>query len=128
MSFIRVMNTDFARQLVSPARAVALVLATAALGACVVQPVGYRPAYAGGAYVTVAPPPPQVEVVGVAPVPGYIWIGGYWGWNGGRHEWVPGRWEAPRPGYRYEPHHWEREGGGWRLHEGHWAEDRDHRR
>jgi hypothetical protein len=126
MNFIRVMNGDFARRLVTPARAVALVLASAALGACVVQPVGYggRPYYGGGAYVTVAPPAPQVEVVSVAPVPGYIWLSGYWGWNGGRHEWVPGRWEAPRPGYRYEPHHWEREGGGWRLHEGRWAEDR----
>ena len=130
MDVIRVVNIDFARRLVVPARAIALVLATAALGACVVAPAGYgaHPYYGGAAYVTVAPPAPRVEVVGVAPAPGYFWISGYWGWIGGRHEWVPGRWEAPRPGYRYEPHHWEREGGGWRLHEGRWAEARDERR
>jgi hypothetical protein len=125
MNFIRVMNADFARRLVTPTRAVALVLATAGLAACVVQPVGYHPYYeGGGAYVTVAPPEPRVEVVGVAPAPGYLWIGGYWGWVGGRHEWVSGRWEAPRPGYRYVPHQWVREGGGWRLHEGRWEEER----
>ena len=37
-------------------------------------------------------------VIGVAPTPGWIWIGGYWNWVGGRHEWVPGRWQAGRPG------------------------------
>jgi len=106
--------------------ALGVVLLAASLGACVVEPVGprYGYGYVPGVYVTVAPPEPRVEVVGVAPVPGYLWIGGYWGWAGGRHDWVPGRWEAPRPGYRYEPHRWEHEGGGWRLHEGRWTEDR----
>ena len=31
--------------------------------------------------VMVAPPPPQAEVIGVAPAPGYVWFGGYWGWD-----------------------------------------------
>ena len=130
MNSIRNMNTGWAQRLMSPARAVALVLGTAALGACVVEPVGYgaHPYYGGVAYVTVAPPAPRVEVVGVAPAPGYFWISGYWGWIGGRHEWVPGRWTAPRPGYRYEPHRWEREGDGWRLHEGRWSEAREEHR
>jgi len=86
------------------------------LSACVVAPEPYPP----GPYVAVAPPPAQVEVVGAAPLPGYFWIGGYWGWVGGRHEWMPGHWEAPRPGYRYVPHAWVQEGGGWRLHPGRW--------
>ena len=64
----RIPNRNLARRLVGPARAVALILATTALGACVVAPA--RPYPYGGAYVTVEPPPPQVEVVGVAPAPG----------------------------------------------------------
>ncbi len=101
------------RQLLA-ASAVALI----SLVGCVVTPA--RPRYATD-LVTVEPPPPQVEVVGVAPAPGYIWIGGYWGWVGGRHEWIRGRWEAPRPGYAWEPHVWVREGVGWRLREGRWV-------
>ena len=97
-----------------------LVLALAcgaALTACVVVPAEpYR-----GGVVSVAPPPPQAEVVGVAPVPGYVWIGGYWNWVGSRHVWIGGRWEAPRHGHYWVPHAWHREGPGWRHHHGYWA-------
>lgn len=104
----------------------ALALASSALlSACVVVPArgGY---YAGGydsgpAVVVDAPPPaPYAEVVPVMPYAGAVWIGGYWGWNGGRHNWVPGYWERPRPGYRYEPYRWEPRGGRWHLHAGGW--------
>jgi hypothetical protein len=88
------------------------------LGGCVVVPA--RPAYYGGEVVAVAPPAPQVEVVGVGPAPGYIWIGGFWNWVGGRHVWVGGHWEASRPGYRWVPHQWHHEGQGWRLEPGRW--------
>lgn len=71
--------------------------------------------------VAVAPPPPQVEVIGTPPQPGFVWIGGYWNWVGGRHVWVGGHWVAPHPGYRWVPHEWVRAGEGWRLREGHWA-------
>ncbi len=104
---------------------VASLAALTALSGCIVAPP--RPYYAAPApvvyaapVVQVAPPPPQVEVVGVPPVAGYIWIGGYWNWVGGRHVWVGGRWEAPRPGYRWVPHRWERVGNGYQLREGHW--------
>jgi hypothetical protein len=102
-------------------RMVALALAFApaiAMVGCVVVPA--RPYY-GGEVVEVAPPAPQVEYVGPPPVVGYLWLGGYWAWRGGRHEWVPGHWEAPRAGYHWVPHGWAREGNGWRFHEGHWA-------
>ena len=89
----------------------------AALAGCVVAPA--RPVYADET-VMVAPPPPQGEVIGVAPYPGQVWIGGYWGWNGGRHVWMPGRWEAPRAGYGYVPHSWMRDGRGWRQQPGYW--------
>jgi hypothetical protein len=103
-----------------PAR-IALALAVAAstlLSACIVVPAG-RPAYAGEV-VMAAPPPPQAEVVGVAPAVGYVWIGGFWNWVGGRHVWIGGHWEAPRPGHVWVPHQWMRYGNGWRMAPGHW--------
>ncbi|MDD5730799.1 MAG: hypothetical protein PHN57_06700 [Candidatus Omnitrophica bacterium] len=47
----------------------------------------------GEAYIP-APPPPEVEVIGVAPYPGAIWVPGYWGWHRAhhRHEWHHGYW------------------------------------
>ena len=90
----------------------------ACISGCVVAPA---PAPFVGEVVATPPPVPQAEVIGVAPAPGYIWIGGFWNWVGGRHVWVPGRWEAPRPGYYWEPHAWVHVGNGWHLREGHWA-------
>lgn len=87
------------------------------MAGCVVVPA-HR--YYSRDVVMVEPPAPRVEVVGVAPYPGYIWLGGYWRWNGNRHEWIEGHWQAPRPGYRWAPHHWVHERNGWYLSEGHW--------
>lgn len=87
------------------------------LAGCVVAPVG-RPYYREP--VVVAPPPPRVEYVGPPPRVGYVWIAGYWNWDGYRHRWIDGHWEAARHGQRWVPHQWEREGDRWRLHEGHW--------
>ena len=87
------------------------------LGGCVVEPA--QPYYVSEP-VMVAPPPPRVEVVGVAPAPGYIWIEGFWGWSGRHHEWRPGHWEAPRPGYSWRPHQWQRDGSHWRERRGYW--------
>jgi hypothetical protein len=76
-----------------------------------------------GYYVTDPPPPVQTEVVGEPPYAGAVWVGGYWGWEGGRHVWHAGTWERPRPGYVWQPHRWEPRGrgyvfvrGGWRRH------------
>ncbi len=104
--------------------------AAALLAGCVIAPprpypvaYGYPQQTYGDPYegvVGVAPPPQQREVVGVAPAYGYIWIGGFWNWVGGRHVWAGGRWEAPRPGYRWAPHRWEPVANGWRQRPGHW--------
>jgi hypothetical protein len=91
----------------------------AVLSGCVVAPAPYY-GYQVDEPVAVAPPPPREEIIGVAPAPGYLWIGGFWGWSAGRHVWMGGHWEAPRPGYHWTPHHWEHERDGWRLHHGHW--------
>jgi len=106
--------------------AVASVLVSAALSGCIVAPApGY---YADVAVTEVAPPPPQYEVVGVAPAPGYIWIGRAWFWEGGRHAWHPGHWDAPRPGYRWVPHTWRRDGNRWHMQGGRWERQQRERR
>ena len=88
------------------------------LSGCVVAPDQRH--YADGV-VMVAPPAPQVEVIGPPPQAGFVWIGGYWNWVGGRHVWVPGAWSVGRPGYHWAAHRWVYAGGGWRLERGHWA-------
>jgi len=86
------------------------------LSACVVAPVPVQ----GEVVAYEAPPAAQYEVVGVAPAPGYFWIGGAWFWEGGRYAWRPGHWEAPRPGYRWVPHAWVHANGAWHMRPGHW--------
>ena len=96
-----------------------LAASAISLSACVVAPVP-----AGGPYygepVVVAPPPPRVEYVGVPPVTGYVWIGGYWNWSRGHHVWVPGRWAPPRQGHVWVPHRWQQDGRNWRQEGGYW--------
>ena len=96
--------------------ALAGVLLGAALAACVVTPVPVR----GEVIAYEAPPAVQYEVVGVAPTPGYFWVGGAWFWEGGRYAWHPGYWAAPRPGYRWVPHAWVHAQGAWHMRPGHW--------
>lgn len=96
----------------------AALISSIMLSGCVVEAVPHR--HYVGAVVTVAPPPLRVETIGVAPARGYVWIDGYWSWNGYRHDWVGGHWEAPHPGYRWVPHRWVHERDGWHLSEGHW--------
>lgn len=76
----------------------------------------------GEVYATAPMPPPRVEVVTVAPRPGYVWVRGYWAWNGGSWVWTSGRWEAQRAGYIWvQPQYVYRGGrhvyvaGGWRA-------------
>jgi hypothetical protein len=66
------------------------------------------------------PPPPQYEVIPVAPSPNHLWIAGHWGWQGGRHYWNPGRYEVRRVGMQWRAASWQRNGRGWRYAPGHW--------
>ena len=95
----------------------------AALGGCVVAPAPHRVYAPAPEVVMVAPPPNRMEVIGVAPYPGAVWIGGYWGWSGARHEWVPGRWaQPPQPGRHWVPHEWHgSDRDGYRVRGGHWS-------
>jgi hypothetical protein len=55
--------------------------------------------------IRVGPPAARYEVRPVRPAPGYVWVGGYWGWAGGQYVW--------RRGY------WSRHAGNWCG--GHWV-------
>lgn len=88
------------------------VLAFSSLTAC---------AGGGGYYVRTAPPPPLVERYGPAPGYGFVWVQGYYAYNGGRYGWVQGRWvRPPRPGRRWEGGRWESYRNGYRWHDGRW--------
>lgn len=103
------------------------------LSACVVAPYPGRAVYVDNGYADshaydyeiavagVPPPAPYVEVVPVAPFLGALWLGGYWGWYGGRHQWVAGHYERPRPGYGWAPHRWVQGGNQWHLRSGGWV-------
>ncbi len=71
-------------------------------------------------WVPIGPPDALVDVHGVIPAPGYVWIDGYWEWHN-RWAWRNGYWaKPPRARATWEPGRWERGNRGWRWHEGHW--------
>ena len=75
----------------------------------------------GRVYVRSGPPPLRSEAVIVSPGPGYIWVPGYYRYDGGGYLWVGGRWDRPPRGRgRWVPSHWERDRRGWYFVEGHW--------
>jgi len=75
----------------------------------------------GAVVVEARPPAYRVEVIPVAPGPGYFWIRGYWGWGAGAYYWVPGRWEMrPRPRAVWVPGRWRAVRRGWYWVPGHW--------
>ena len=58
--------------------------------------------------VSVQPPMPApiVEAVPVCPTPGYIWVGGSWGWCDNHWIWTRGHWGPPA--HRGYDVHWDR--------------------
>ncbi len=80
-----------------------------------------------GVTISSGTPPPPIRYEPVPPPrPAYIWLQGYWGWDGHAHVWIPGRWERERPGYVYAqpqwiegPRGWEFRPGGWKGGPGH---------
>jgi hypothetical protein len=64
------------------------------------------PVVVAPAPVVVAPPIPApiVEVTPVCPVPGFIWVGGSWGWCNNHWVWTRGHWGPPAHWNHYA--HW----------------------
>ena len=87
-----------------------------ALSGCVVR------AYpAGEVVVDEGPPPVREEIVGVAPGPDFIWIGGRWWRDHDRWAWEGGRWGSrPHAGAVWVGGRWDHRGGRYVWHEGRW--------
>lgn len=83
------------------------------------QPVG--PAATGEVVVSEDPPAPIYEAVGVAPGPGFLWIGGYYHWSGGGWVWYRGHYaRPPHPGAAWVRARFEVRGGRRIYHAGYW--------
>ncbi len=84
-----------------------------------------RPAPPPEVVEVIAPQPPPPRIVEVLPPlrPGFIWVHGYWRWDGRRYAAVAGHWREARPGYHYVHPHWERRDDGWHFHVGEWVGD-----
>jgi hypothetical protein len=103
-------------------RASALASVLALASGCVVAvrpapaPVVYEqpvpPGAPGEVIVSEDPPAPLYEAVGVAPGPGFLWIGGYYHWNAGRWVWYRGHYaRPPHPGAAWVRPRYEFRGG-----------------
>jgi WXXGXW repeat (2 copies) len=83
-------------------------------------------------------PAPRVEVIPVAPGPGFNWVPGHWAWRGVHWEWIPGHHVRgvvaarpaevvevvpvrPSPGHVWVKGHHVYEGGAWVWRPGVWV-------
>ncbi|HXB62470.1 MAG TPA: hypothetical protein VNU94_06435 [Acidobacteriaceae bacterium] len=102
--------------------------AGAALAAAMIFGVSTPAQAQVGVYIGRTPPPLRYERRPDAPGPGYAWVDGYWGNQGGRYVWIGGRWQQPPYEGAYWNHpHYDHYQQGWQYHEGHWDHaDADH--
>ena len=107
--------------------ALALALVLAPLSACYVavrEPVHEVDGYSSSEVVYVDEPAPALRsevIVGTAPGPDYIWVGGYWTRHHSSWYWVGGRWaHRPRAGAEWVTGHWDHRPQGYVWVSGHW--------
>jgi hypothetical protein len=67
------------------------------------------------------PPEPLHEEVTVSPGYGYVWIDGYWNWNGYDWAWSTGRWVRERAGYVYVAPYYDHVSGRYMYRGGYWS-------
>jgi WXXGXW repeat (2 copies) len=95
----------------------------AALAVVSIVGIVMQPVYGATADISIGKPPPALLV---EPEPqhrtGYVWIPGYWRWNGISHVWVKGHVVAARRGYHYVPEHWVETNGRWVFYPGRWVQ------
>jgi hypothetical protein len=110
-------NVDILRK---TALGAALAVGAAGFTGCVTR-VSYEGPSGEVVYADEEPPAPLVEVQGVAPGPDFIWIGGFWGWNGHAYAWNAGHWgHRPYAGAGWVEGRWEHTSHGWHHDSGHW--------
>ena len=76
-----------------------------------------------------APPPFRAERRSSRPSNEYVWVDGYWHWNGRQYVWQPGHWARP-PHERamWVAPRYERHEQGYRYTPGQWREEQQERR
>jgi hypothetical protein len=91
------------------------------VGSSIVGPASAGTEVAVGVVFAPGPPPAApVEVVGVRPAPGWVWIRGYYAWHE-RWVWRPGYWARVPVGYAtWVPGYWAHRPAGWVWVEGRW--------
>jgi hypothetical protein len=65
--------------------------------------------------------PPAVRVERWAPRRGFVWVNGYWDWQGDNYVWVGGHYERERRGQRWRDRRWEDRNGEWVSVDGGWV-------
>lgn len=105
-----------------PVRSSSLRSAPALLGGlALVLLAACAPPPPGRVYIVRRPPPDRVEVIGVGPGSGFVYVRGYWRYEHDDFVWVPGRWVQLDRRYRgWVPGHWAHDRHGWYWVEGHW--------
>jgi hypothetical protein len=91
------------------------------LGALVFGLAATGQARGGGVWVRFGPPPPPRELIVATPGPHYVWVPGYYRWQGNRYAWRRGYWAKP-PRHRavWVPGYWTPQRGGYVWVEGYW--------
>jgi hypothetical protein len=97
----------------------ALILGVAPIGALI------APAHAQvGVAITAGIAPPLLPVYDQPPIPGagYVWIPGYWAWDGYEYYWTPGYWATPPAvGLYWTPPYWAWTDGDYTFYPGYWG-------
>jgi hypothetical protein len=76
-----------------------------------------------GGYVTTPVEAPALKVENRPPAPGpaYVWVEGYWAWNGHSYVWKKGKWVKRKPDYVWKKGHWKSTPRGWKWVPGKWV-------
>ena len=72
--------------------------------------------------VRIAPPELLVYEQPICPGDGYLWMPGYWAWDGNDYYWVPGTWVMPpQVGFLWTPGYWGWGDNGFFFNDGFWG-------
>jgi hypothetical protein len=83
---------------------------------------GWFSGFRTGVFVNFGPPRPlYYGYTGYAPGPGYVWVDGYWAWDGYQYVWIDGYWaQAPYANALWVPGFWAPRHSGYIWFGGYW--------